>query len=91
MPVWCERSDRLIAQLLPGCLAGDDEQPVAPSGHQHRWCRHGGILSHCLKASGHIFGFQESEARFLLFPSTRRSPKGSPVTQSANEVTKGNL
>jgi len=45
MPVGCERSDRLMAELLVGCLAGDDEQPVAPGGHKHRWSRHDGMLA----------------------------------------------
>src|SRR5712691_9418212 len=45
MPVGCERSDRLIAELLGGSLAPDDEQPVAPSGHKHCWSCHDGMLS----------------------------------------------
>ena len=45
MPVGCEGSDRLIAELLVEGLAGDDEQAVAPGGHKHHWSRHDGILS----------------------------------------------
>jgi hypothetical protein len=45
MPVGRERSDGLRAELLVAGLAGDDEQPVAPGGHKHRWRRHDGRLS----------------------------------------------
>ena len=45
LPVGCEGSDRLIAELLVEGLAGEDEQAVAPGGHKHHWSRHDGILS----------------------------------------------
>ena len=38
-PVRGERSHRLIGEFLCRCLAGDDEQPLAPGRHKYRWYR----------------------------------------------------
>jgi hypothetical protein len=45
MPVGCERSDRLIAELVAGSLAADNEQTVAPGSDKHRWSRQDGLLA----------------------------------------------